>query len=458
LSVIIRETNREAERYYSEWNSAHPDSTKNWKEVDWVEFRAFLGLLLLAGVYHGSHESLHELWSPRNGRPIFLATMNLKRFKCLLRFCRFDNKATRPQRRAIDKLAAIRDVWLMFVVQLKKFYTPSTDLTVDEQLVPFRGKCPFRQYIPSKPAKYGVKIWWCCDGITSYPLNAEIYLGRQPNEQRDVDQGSRVVKTMISPWCGSGRNIVGDNLFTSVSLADHLLTQGLTYVGTMRKNKRDIPPQMLTRDRAELSSMFAFHENKTLVSYVPKKGKSVVLLSTLHHDKHVDGPKQKPDIILHYNDMKGGVDNMDHLLCMYSCKRKINRWPMIIFFNMIDVAALASYIVWISHFPEWRQESKWSRRRQFLVELGESLVKPEISRRAENPATLRQQIKAAMSLLGFVTETEFGRMKEKPSSGQARCHLCPRQKDRKVRKFCDNCSNAVCGDHSQTQLLCDKCK
>jgi len=116
----------------------------------------------------------------------------VNRFKLLLRFCRFDNKITREQRRTTDKLAAFRDVWTMFVAQLRKFYIPGTDLTVVEQLVQFRGRCPFKQYIPSKPAKCGVKVvWWYCDGATSYPLNAEVYLGKQPAQEREdeVNQG-----------------------------------------------------------------------------------------------------------------------------------------------------------------------------------------------------------------------------------------------------------------------------
>jgi len=76
-------------------------------------------------------------------------------------------------------LAAIPDVWQMFVAMMPKMVTPGSDITVDEQLVPFRGKCPFHQYIPSKPAKYGVKIWWACDAQTSYPLKGDVYLGRQ---------------------------------------------------------------------------------------------------------------------------------------------------------------------------------------------------------------------------------------------------------------------------------------
>ena len=81
----------------------------------------------------------------------------------------------------------------MFVSQLRKYYNPGPDITVDEQLVPFRGRVQFKQYIPSKPAKYGIKIWWCCDASTSYPLNADVYLGRQPNEPRQTNQGSSVV-------------------------------------------------------------------------------------------------------------------------------------------------------------------------------------------------------------------------------------------------------------------------
>ena len=93
----------------------------------------------------------------KHGRPIFTATMSVNRFVDILRFLSFDNKAFREHRQASDKPAAIRDIWELFVAQLPKFYVPGTDITVNEQLVPFREKCPFRQYIPSKPAKYEKK-------------------------------------------------------------------------------------------------------------------------------------------------------------------------------------------------------------------------------------------------------------------------------------------------------------
>lgn len=111
--------------------------------------------------------------------------MRLKRFQEVTRFIRFDNKDTRAERRNLDKLAAFRDIWEMFVARLSSIYNSGFDMTVDEQLVAFRGKCPFCQYMKSKPAKYGIKIRWVCDSKNSFPLNGQVYLGKQPGQQRE---------------------------------------------------------------------------------------------------------------------------------------------------------------------------------------------------------------------------------------------------------------------------------
>ena len=87
----------------------------------------------------------------------------------------------------------------------------------------FIGRCGFRQCIPSKPATYGITIWWCCDAETTYPLKSDMYLGRQPGEQRYVGQSARVLKDLVAPWRRSGRNVTADKFFTSIHLAEDLL-------------------------------------------------------------------------------------------------------------------------------------------------------------------------------------------------------------------------------------------
>ena len=53
-------------------------------------------------------------------------------------------------------------------------FVPGPNVTVDKQLLAFCGRCPFCQYIPSKPRKYGIKIWTICDSATSYALKMGI--------------------------------------------------------------------------------------------------------------------------------------------------------------------------------------------------------------------------------------------------------------------------------------------
>ena len=99
-------------------------------------------------------------WHATNRRPVglFRATMSLKRFKHISRILRFDEKETRTARRARDKLAPIRDVFDAWVTTLSKSFIPYDNVTIDEQLVAFRGRCTFRMYMKSKPAKYGLKL------------------------------------------------------------------------------------------------------------------------------------------------------------------------------------------------------------------------------------------------------------------------------------------------------------
>ena len=48
----------------------------------------------------------------------------------------------------------------------------------------------------------------------------------------------------------------------------------ITIVGTVRKNKKQLPPSfVVAAKRQPLSSMFGFQEDITCVSYVPKKVK-----------------------------------------------------------------------------------------------------------------------------------------------------------------------------------------
>ncbi len=105
----------------------------------------------------------------------------------------------------------------------------------------------------------------------------------------------------------------------------------------------------------------------------------------MHHTDAVDaGKDKKPEIILDYNSTKGGVDTADQLIRTYSAKRKSNRWPVVFFFNLIDIAALNGLIVWILNNPARELERRF-KRRLYLKQLARSLVEPWIKVRASQP-------------------------------------------------------------------------
>ncbi|XP_063931853.1 piggyBac transposable element-derived protein 4-like [Zophobas morio] len=323
--------------------------------------------------------------------------MSLQRFRFLLRSLRFHIR-TRSIRKKTDKLAPIRDIFQGFVNKCSEFYQVSEQCTIDEMLEKFRGKCSFRQYIPTKPGKYGIKIYSLADAQNFYTLNMEIYCGKKPENSpyQTENSASSLVQRLIVPISNSGRNVTCDNVFTSISLAKDLLqNHNLTLVGTLRKNKKEIPPVFLaTKERPLFSSMFAYGEHSLLLSYVPRKNKNILMLSTAHDTDDINadsGERCLPEVISFYNKHKGGVDVVDKLKSLYS-----------------------------------------------------------VSRMTQLERNVPAQIKTSIGKQLGITETQVVRTGE-----NVFCSFCPRRKNRKTKSKCDmeQCDTPVCGEHKKLYAL-----
>ena len=132
-------------------------------------------------------------------------------------------------------MAAFRYIRGLFVENCKNQFSLGAYTTVDEQLVPFRGCCPFLQYMPSKSTTYSIKIFWLRDASLTYASNARIHVGRQPGSEPEKNLGQNVVIQLTSPLQGSGRNVTFNNYFTGVPQTKAMIQRKLTIVGTMKK-------------------------------------------------------------------------------------------------------------------------------------------------------------------------------------------------------------------------------
>ena len=472
------------------------------------ELMALIGLLLLTGVFHASRESLSDLYSDdiNKSKPIFKATMGRDRLKSLLRFLRFDDASTRLNRIKTDKLAPIRSCFELINSALAKCYTPGKWITVDEHLCRYRGRCSFKQYMPNKPDRYGIKMWVLADAKTFYPITIEVFTGAG---HKSISNKPEDVVHRLASKLPPGCVLVGDNYFTSLSLCRRLFTDNkIGYLGTMRGIRREIPNCLKeTKSRTLYSSNFIFtNDGHILVSYMAKKTKNVLLLTNIHSSTEISmSPKNKPKIILDYNSSKSGVDKLDQLIKEYRSYRATRRWPCVIFYDLIGFASQAVWVIYCKKFPTDKLVLRKARK-QFLYTLGKQLVNPQIVKRKNSKSFpfFNKLIKAAIneattdtiptisSIISQSLETLpisvidgieiipdvsletpiniFPTTVDQPSNSlvcqtpatvvkkRGRCVRCDRSNDKKIVKTCHLCENFICQQHSKVCCICDGCQ
>lgn len=172
-SEILKWTNVEIALKKQKYNTIKETQS----DVCQDELNAFFGVLFLKD----NHLTIDELFSTNFCGNRYVACMSKERFAFLGRCLRFDDKGLRMQALQNDRLSPIRKIWDLLLKQCRNNYIPGSYLTIDEQLLAFRGRCKFKIFIPNKPAKYGLKIKKLCDSTTKDMEDTMPYLGKGTN-------------------------------------------------------------------------------------------------------------------------------------------------------------------------------------------------------------------------------------------------------------------------------------
>lgn len=225
-----------------------------------------------------------------------------------------------------------------------------------------------------------------------------------------------------------------------------------------------------------------------MVSYVTHKNRSVILLSSTHHDAKIDErtkKKQKPEIITYYNRTKCGVDVLDQMCEMYNTARTSRKWPWVHMFNLINISAINARVIYRQVNPKEIKKSEEGKpatsRIEFLDELGYQLMLPALKRRACNNRLDYETRELAAEIAGIDLSTfvrsqgpqppplgsddQLTRSKSKKKTKAAReepessyCFTCRKSGLKKqVRRTCDmeGCLNRFCEQHANK--LCEQC-
>lgn len=140
-------------------------------------------------------------------------------------------------------------------------------------------------------------------------------------------------------------------------------------VGTIKHNKREVP-DFVKKSKGQLyDTVFLKNDKCTLTVYQAKVNKNVIVLSTMHSSTSIsEDSKKKPETILYYNNTKYGVDVVDQMARKYSVKAGSRRWPVHVFYNILDLAAINAYVIYKEI------TGNQIKRRDFILMLCEELA------------------------------------------------------------------------------------
>lgn len=95
-------------------------------------------------------------------------------------------------------------------------YKPACENSIDEAMIPFKGRSSMKQYMPKKPIKRGFKIRVRADASTGFTCQFEMYTGRQSDSEPEIGLGGHVVKRLSRTLSGKAYHLYCDN-FLQVS-------------------------------------------------------------------------------------------------------------------------------------------------------------------------------------------------------------------------------------------------
>lgn len=166
----------------------------------------------------------------------------------------------------------------------------------------------------------------------------------------------------------------------------------------------------------------------------------------MHHTQETDPETQKPEIIAFYNSTKGGVDALDEKCTVYSTSRRTRRWPLAIFYTLMNVCMVNSYVIY-SACPGNPKVS----RLKYIKLLAKELVQPYLNHRLLN-TRLPRELRLSISR---ILQKPFPQEAREELDKQVRCRKCPPGSDRKTKKICRTCKVPICG--SCTVPMCREC-
>ena len=202
---IVDETNR----YYSQNPAGERQHMSDWHDVTSMEIHTFLAITMLTGLINKNR--IQDYWSidPLLSTPIFGQYFTRNRYQDILRYLHFGNNEDISSNNPLEKIKPIID---SLRKNFSNYVKPTQNLCIDESLMLWKGRLGFKQYIPSKRRRFGIKSFELVDCETKFILDFIVYTGSNTECQITAGLGlsGSVVLELMQRYLNKGHHLTRD--------------------------------------------------------------------------------------------------------------------------------------------------------------------------------------------------------------------------------------------------------
>ena len=336
---VADETNRYFHQMLPKKMPLRPRSRlHNWKNVTAQQIKAFVAVEICMGLIKkptlaSYFKDPHFMTKTPGFRRVFTEE-KYSLIRSAIHFC--NNEASNEND---DRLFKIRPIIDILKGRPSTIFKPGRNLSVDEIMRKFKGRLFWKQYMPKKPNKWGIKLFGLADPDVGFLLDSDVYTGKDTLPDVAGGLSSKVVQKLLGPYENKGHHVFMDNWFSGIPLFQDLIEKEIGACGTVRQNRKYLPNDLgASKARKGDHPQFWINQNQTFISCSWKDTGFVYMISTIEDTsvKHMvvndksspTGTRTqiKPNINVEYIKNMNGVDVFDHLCSTYPFDCKNMKW------------------------------------------------------------------------------------------------------------------------------------
>lgn len=409
----------------------------------------FIGILILSG-YHVVPQ-IGMYWSSKSdlGLPIVQQAMARNKFTTIKANLHLaDNMNIDSE----DRFAKVRPLMNLLNKKYKQFGIFSSNLSIDEQMVPYFGRHNCKMFIRGKPIRFGFKFWCMCSD-DGYLYEAIPYAGISTTYNKQIGLGASVVLEMLKFVTHPDHHVIYfDNFFSSYHLfcllnekkfraigtvRSNRLRGADSYLGTTKPRKSKGSPKLVKHgydcvyDQRNQIHITRWNDNNevTIISnFVGIQPESKVSRYSSLEKKKISVPQ--PNVINQYNKHMGGVDLHDNGVANYRISIRSKKWWWPLWINCINSTIVNA---WKIH----------------------SLIKKAENGRPKSQLEFKSEI--ARSLLLYTENVDYPLSDDEDSIERSPKMPRLRISDHLIWKPTNSSRRRCAKCHSQTVYECKKC-